>query len=445
MARLQVVQDLRSLLVHADFRKLFAVRLVSQCGDGMFQAGLATLFFFNPENLATAGAVAAAFAVLLLPFTVVGPFVGPLLDRWHRRQVLLVGNAIRVVLAGVLAVLMATVGVGPAVYVLALVTLGVNRFLLAALSAGMPHVVPRQQLLIANSLTPTLGAVAAVVGAAVGFGLGLVLRAGPALDAGALSAAAVFFGAASLLALRLGRDRLGPDRARARTGGRSQLIQDMRATAGEMVDGARYLIARGTPGAGLGVMGGHRFLYGLNFIALILISRNLLVDPTDASAGLATFGVLAGISFGGNGLAILVTPALRTRISADRWVVVCLAIGALSQVVLASAPVFAVIAAAALLMGFSVQGAKIAVDTIVHRDTHDDARGRAFSLYDVLYNAAFVGAAALAAAVLPDTGYSRVTFGCLAVVYLVLAVAYRRVPSEPAPATVPRPRTFGHR
>ncbi|HLS26506.1 MAG TPA: MFS transporter, partial [Beutenbergiaceae bacterium] len=90
-------------------------------------------------------------------------------------------------------------------------------------------------------------------------------------------------------------------------------------------------------------------------------------------------------------------------------------------------------------------GAKIAVDTIVHRDTHDDARGRAFSLYDVLYNAAFVGAAALAAAVLPDTGYSRVTFGCLAVVYLVLAVAYRRVPSEPAPATVPRPRTFGHR
>ncbi len=436
MARLQVVQDLRSLLVHADFRKLFTVRLVSQCGDGMFQAGLATLFFFNPANLATAGAVATAFAVLLLPFTVVGPFVGPLLDRWRRRQVLLVGNAVRVVLAGALAVLMATIGVGPAVYVLALVTLGVNRFLLAALSAGMPHVVPRDQLLVANSLTPTLGAVSAVVGAAVGFGLGLVVADGPALDAAALSAAAVFFAAAALLALRLGRDRLGPDRARTRSGGWSQVIQDMRATVAEMVDGARYLIARGTPGAGLGVMAGHRFLYGLNFIALILISRNLLVDPANASAGLATFGVLAGISFAGNGLAILLTPALRTRISANRWVVVCLGVGALSQVVLAAAPVFWVIAAAALLMGFSVQGAKIAVDTIVHRDTHDDARGRAFALYDVLYNAAFVGAAALAAVVLPDTGYSRITFACLGLVYLLLAVVYRRVPAEPAPASL---------
>src|SRR5690625_6481626 len=59
VARLQLIDDLRTVLVHRDFRKLFTVRLVSQCGDGLFQAGLATLFFLNPENLATAGAVAA--------------------------------------------------------------------------------------------------------------------------------------------------------------------------------------------------------------------------------------------------------------------------------------------------------------------------------------------------------------------------------------------------
>ncbi|MGC0272856.1 MFS transporter [Pseudactinotalea sp. Z1739] len=434
MAGLQVVQDLRTLLRYADFRKLFTVRLVSQCGDGLFQAGLATLFFFNPENLATAGAVAAAFTVLLLPFTVVGPFVGPLLDRWRRRQVLLVGNAVRVLLAGALAILMATLGVGPAVYVLALVTLGVNRFLLAALSAGLPRVVPREQLLIANSLTPTLGAVSAVVGAAVGFALGLVMRQGPALDAAALTGAALFFVAAALLALRLGRDRLGPERSRMRSTTWAQVGRDVGATLTEMVDGARYLIARGTPGAGLGVMAGHRFLYGLNFIALILISRNLLVDPANASAGLAMFGLLVGISFAGNGLAIILTPAARRLVSPARWVLVCLGIGALSQVVLATAPVQWVIAAAALLLGFSVQGAKIAVDTIVHRDTHDNVRGRAFALYDVLYNAAFVGAAALAAAVLPDTGYSRATFAALGAVYLLLVLAYRRVPTAPQPA-----------
>jgi len=414
-----VLGDLRVVAVHRDFRKLFSVRLVSQCGDGMFQAGLATLFFFSPERMATAADVAAAFAVLLLPFTVVGPFAGPLLDRWRRRQVLLIGNAVRVVLGLTLAVLMATAGVGPAVYVLALVTLGVNRFLLAALSAALPRVVPRDQLLMANTITPTLGAVAAVVGAGAGFLLGRLVPEGPLRDGAVLAGAALLFGAASAMALRLGRDQLGPEQRSL------HLWQDLRATAGDLADGARYLIARRTPALGLGVMAVHRFLYGVNFIALILISRNLLVDPSDADAGLAMFGLLVSFSFAGNGLAILLTPLAHERMSPSTWIVVCLGIGVASQALLATSPAFGVVATAAVLLGLSVQGAKIAVDTIVQRDTHDDYRGRAFALYDVLYNAAFVGAAALAATALPDTGWSAVVFVALAVTYLLTALAYR--------------------
>lgn len=429
--------DLRTVAVHRDFRKLFAVRLVSQCGDGMFQAGLATLFFFSPESMATAGQVAAAFAVLLLPFTIVGPFAGPLLDRWRRRQVLLLGNAARVVLTLVLAVLMATDGVSVGVYVLALVTLGINRFLLAALSAAQPRVVPREQLLIANSLTPTLGAVSAVVGAGLGFGIGLLLPPGPIKDGTVLTAAAALFGGASLLALRMTKDQLGPAGRRRMARGWRQVWGDVRATAIDLVDGARYMVARGTPGAALAVMALHRFLYGVNFIALILISRNLLSDPLNAAAGLAMFGVLAGISFAGNGLAIILTPLAHERMSPSVWVVVCLGLGALSQVLMAIQPRFGLIAAAAIVMGLAVQGAKIAVDTIVQADTADSYRGRAFSLYDTLYNGAFAGAAAVAALALPNTGYSRSTFLTLAVVYVILAVAYRLITR----ALGERPRT----
>ncbi|WP_127126366.1 MFS transporter [Georgenia sp. SYP-B2076] len=430
---MSVLSDLRTLAVHRDFRKLFTVRLVSQCGDGMFQVGLATLFFFNPQNMATASGAAAAFAVLLLPFTVVGPFAGPLLDRWQRRQVLLVGNAVRVVLALALAVLMGAVGVGLPVYVLALVTLGVNRFLLSALSAGLPRVVPREQLLMANTLTPTLGAVSAVVGAALGLLIGWLVPAGRVHDGAVLATAALLFAAASALALRLRRDQLGPERRPAS----GHLWQDVRATAAEMVDGARYLVARRTPGMGLAVMATHRFLYGMNFIALLLISRNLLSDPTDAGAGLKTFALLTGVSFAGNGLAIVLTPIAHERMRPSAWIVTCLGIAGLSQALLATSASFMVIAAAAILMGVGVQGAKIAVDTIVQRDTDDSYRGRAFSLYDVLYNAAFVGAAALAAAVLPDTGWSRGVFAALTVVYVLVALAYRagtaRVHDQPVP------------
>ncbi|KAE8763348.1 MFS transporter [Georgenia thermotolerans] len=430
---MSVLSDLRTVAVHRDFRKLFTVRLVSQCGDGMFQVGLATLFFFNPQNMATAASVAAAFAVLLLPFTVVGPFAGPLLDRWRRRQVLFLGNALRVVLGLVLAALMATVGVGLPVYVLALVTLGVNRFLLSALSAGLPRVVPADLLLMANTLTPTLGAVSAVVGGALGFVINLLAPAGPVKDGVVLATAALLFGAASLLALRLGRDQLGP----AHRSGPGRLWRDVRATAGDMVDGARYLVARRTPGMALGVMAVHRFLYGVNFIALLLMSRNLLSDPADAQAGLATFALLTGVSFAGNGLAIVLTPIAHERMRPSAWIVVCLGIAGVSQALLALSAQRAAIMAAAVLMGLGVQGAKIAVDTIVQRDTDDAYRGRAFALYDVLYNAAFVGAAALAAAVLPDTGWSPAVFAVLTFVYVAVAAAYRagtgRVHDRPVP------------
>src|SRR5699024_221108 len=144
-----------------------------------------------------------------------------------------------------------------------------------------------------------------------------------------------FFAGASLLALRLGPDRLGPDRARAHQRAPAGLGTEVRGAVGQtlraMVDGGRYLIARVTPGAGLAVMGVHRFLCGLDVSALILISRNLVVDPDDGGAGLATFGVLGGISLAGNGAAILASPAAHQRLTPGQWVLVCLGVGAVSQ------------------------------------------------------------------------------------------------------------------
>ena len=89
---------LREVLASAGYRRLLGTRLASQAGDGAFQVGLASLVFFSPERAATTAAVAWAFTAALVPYTVVGPFAGVLLDRWQRRQVLLVANLVRAVL-----------------------------------------------------------------------------------------------------------------------------------------------------------------------------------------------------------------------------------------------------------------------------------------------------------------------------------------------------------
>ena len=72
----------RSVRALPEFWRLLELRTVSQFGDGLFQAGLAGGLLFNPERAAGPWEIAGAFAVLFLPYSLLGPFAGALLDRW---------------------------------------------------------------------------------------------------------------------------------------------------------------------------------------------------------------------------------------------------------------------------------------------------------------------------------------------------------------------------
>ena len=80
------------------YRRLLAVRFAVQWADGMFQAALGGAVLFNPEREADPLAVAAGLAVLLLPYSVIGPFAGALLDRWDRRRLLIFARLLRAAL-----------------------------------------------------------------------------------------------------------------------------------------------------------------------------------------------------------------------------------------------------------------------------------------------------------------------------------------------------------
>jgi len=75
----------QSALRSPDFRKLLWIRLCGQGGDGIFQAALVATVVFNPDQQNTAKGLLAASAVTILPFTLLGPFVGVFIDRWPRR------------------------------------------------------------------------------------------------------------------------------------------------------------------------------------------------------------------------------------------------------------------------------------------------------------------------------------------------------------------------
>src|SRR5262245_25941334 len=124
--------------------RLALIRFAGQFGDGMFQAALSGAILFNPERATDPLAVAAGFAVLLLPYSVIGPYAGALLDRWDRRAVLMLANVLRAVLILVTAVGLATGIQDTPLLLLALAVVGISRFVLAGISAALPRVLEQR-------------------------------------------------------------------------------------------------------------------------------------------------------------------------------------------------------------------------------------------------------------------------------------------------------------
>ncbi len=420
----QVIRELGELLRAPDFRRLLLTRLTSQCGDGIFQMGLATVLFFSPERAATAGGVALAYAIMLAPFTLVGPWAGVLLDLWHRRQVLIVANGVRAVLALTIAATLWVSGPDAILYALVLLTLTVNRFILSALSASQPRVVPGPLLLTANSLAPTLGTGAAFLGAGLAAAASIAIPAGPHRNGLLLAAAAALYAVAAAIPRRFRPDQLGPERL-ATT---AQVRRELRTFTRGIAAAAHHLRERRTPALALTVIGVHRLLYGLMFVASLLISRNLLSSSSsaDAAPGLGAFSTALAATAAGGVVGAVLTPVLRDRVPHHRWVALALAVAALAQLPFLLTASLTTLAVQAALAGFAAQSLKISVDTVVQRDTDDAFRGRAFALYDVIYNAMFVAAAALAAWLLPDAGYSRPAYTVVSVAFAALGLWYLR-------------------
>ncbi|MEU3889211.1 MFS transporter [Streptomyces sp. NPDC029041] len=414
-----VVRDLRVLLRFQGFRRLLAVRLLSQGADGVYQVALAAYVVFSPEKQTSAAAVASAMAVLLLPYSLVGPFAGVLLDRWRRRQVLLYGSLLRAALACATAVLILSPAPDWLFYVSALCVTAVNRFVLSGLSAALPRVVDADRLVIANSLSPTAGTLAATAGG----GLAFVVRLAVAdSDAAVVLVGAGLYLCAALASLSMARELLGPDRPLPR----EQIGTALTGTARELVAGVRHLAApqRREAAWALAAMSLMRFCYGALLVMLLMLCRYALTSTTDD--GLALLGLALGVSGAGFFAAAVVTPWTAGRLGPGRWIVVCAGAAALLEPALGLPFATAPLLAAAFVLGLTTQGAKIATDTIVQSSVEDGFRGRIFSVYDVLFNVFFVGAAAVAALMLPPDGRSVPLVIAIAVIYAAVAGSMAR-------------------
>ncbi|GAA4765998.1 MFS transporter [Actinomycetospora chibensis] len=407
----------RELLLHPGFGRLLTVRLAAQWGDGVFQAALGGLVLFSPEREADPIMVALGLATVLLPYSLIGPFAGALLDRWDRRRVLVVAGALRGVLT------LATAGVvlagitGPPLYLGALATIGVSRFIQAGLSAALPHVVASEHLVGANSLVTTSGAVAAAIGAGCAIGLRGLL--GPADVDAAWTTTVAGLGSVVIVvvATTIARGSLGPDERR-------EAAQALRAVASGLADGARA--ARDAPGvvAAFCAVAAHRLAFGVTTLVVLLLMRNSLTDVGPLKAGIAGLGEVVVAAAAGLGVAAVVTPWLTGRVGRTGTVRIMLVLAAVALLSLGLPMTLPTILGGSFVLGLVGQAIKLCSDAAVQTEVGDAVRGRVFSLSDTTFNVTYVAAVAGAAFLAPPSGRSPLLLALAAGLYMLGLVVH---------------------
>ncbi len=354
-------------------RPLAVSHALAAGADGLVTISLAGSLVFNLSPDASRTQVLLYLAVTMVPFTVLAPFVGPAVDRFrygHRW------------LAAALLVMRALCALGMAftlfdltLYLIALVLLMASKASSVVRQAIIPRLVDDPALLVrTNSAFARVSTVAGGVGGAVGAAL-LALSGAGGLP---LAVAAVVFGAAGLVVLRLPAARTGPPPP-------AEIEYAELHTPSIVVASSGMMALR----AGVGY-----------FVFLLAFALRRTNEPAWVyAAAMAAYGI-------GSFLATVVAPVLRRRFREERLM-------ALAILLATAAAVLGVIGVnrrsllvAAFTIGLAASMGRQVFDSLLQRVAPDALRGTAFARFETRFQLTWVIGGLLASAfVLPmETG-----------------------------------------
>lgn len=360
------------------FVRLARVHAFSAAADAMIAVALAgSLFFIDPE--AARSRVLLYLLVTVAPFVLVGPFIGPALDRARggRRAMIVLIQALRVVTAGVIAVYIESFWLFPVVF--AHMVLG--KSYAVAKAAIVPSTVQSDaELVEKNSRLAVLSAVAAVLGAAPAallYALG-----GSAFTAGL---AAITYVAAGLAATQLTNSVVdAPNHDALKLGGNIFLAASGMAVMRGVVGFMTFLFAF--------KFGGRADELDLSGVgrAVGAASRAAILELENEGRSLWRLGVLGACTAIGSFVGSFLAPRLRERYPEEN-----LLLGGLGAAAIVCALTIWVgglsgAAVLAAVVGFSAAASKVAFDAIVQRDAGHGNHGAAFARFESRFQLAWV-------------------------------------------------------
>jgi hypothetical protein len=369
-----------------DFRLLMGAQFFAQAGDGIAQAALAKLIVFggekgfDVEGAKSPDELLQMALLVFVPYGIISPFLGVVIDRWDRRRLLFLANGLRAAVIGAVSLaLIATGSVPNAVLLLSfLLTLASTRVVLATKSAALPATLDGEQLVEGNAVSQLGGALFQLGG----FGASLV--ATDFVDVGPVAlVGAIVYGLGAFLGLRI---RKAGEARPASTFG-----QEVARVARNIADGVREVARVPKAGASITTYFWLRVLWSFSLVGIGFVARELISgENQDFQVAILTGGAGAV----GAALGFLSAPRMSQRVKTTAHLVMTASVVAgLGVAVLGALDTKVSLAVLTFFLGFGFFLAKISLDTMVQEALGDDFRGRAFSLYDIAYNLAWIIAA----------------------------------------------------
>ena len=390
--------------------------------DGIFQSALASFVLFSPERQANALSAALAFAVVLLPYSLIGPFVGTILDRISRQRAIMFSNLTRAATLSVIAFLIFQGRTGVELTIFVLIAFGVNRLILAGLSAGIPLMIESKSLISANALAVTGGSVWVVLGGGIGLGLRRLVNGDTTADHAdgyIILVAAAGYLLTALFASLLKKKEIGPLDHEIKNASFAQGIIEMR-------EGVRFLRQHIDAARGIAAIAIHRGgITALTLIALLL-ERNTFNDPADSEAGLAGLSFTLSIAAVGFVVGAVAAPYGVRRVGRHRWMRFSLIASTCGPLFILFVRTPLTLICAAFVTALFGQSLKVTNDALVQSKIDDIYRGRVFSVYDVVVNGAIVSGAVIAALLLPNSGDTYIVPALVSAIYLIAGVRLLR-------------------
>jgi MFS family permease len=400
--------------------RILTVRWTGQFTDGLFQSALASFVLFSPERAPNAVSAALAFSVVLLPYSLIGPYVGTFLDRYSRQRIIRNCNYLRALDLLVIAWLVSNGETGIVLTLFVLFAFGINRLILAGLSAGLPLLVKKEELIAANALAVTGGTIWVVIGGGVGIAVKNFVDktyGTDFADSVVIILAVLGFLSAALSCFRLTKKEIGP---------LPHEMPEENKGFKEILEGLKLL--RRHPDALRGIFAVGMQRSGITALTLmaLLLERNTFNDPANPDAGLAGFGRALAIAGIGIGLGAIISPYGVLKFGRHKWMRILMFACIPPLLIYAFSVNEITMIGSAFFVGLCGQGIKVTNDALVQSKINDEYRGRVFAFYDVAVNAGIVIGAIGAALLLPDSGVTSLLPFVIALVYLFAATVLMR-------------------